>query len=107
MFTRIENKNNPMKYIFLSLLFFSISPNFSFGQVDFDAFFKDETMRIDYYHTGNSKHESAQIDSIYAYGTWAGSKTNTISEFHYGKSFYKIIDKQSGQVIFTKSFDSY
>ncbi|MCW9095668.1 MAG: hypothetical protein OQJ74_07485, partial [Ignavibacteriaceae bacterium] len=32
---------------------------------DFDKFFNDETMRIDYFHIGNSAEELATLDQIY------------------------------------------
>ena len=96
-----------MRFITVSLLLFILGPNFLFGQVDFDRFFEDKTMRIDYHHIGNATSESAVLDSIYTYGIWAGTKSNLTAGFDYGQSFYKIIDKQTGKLIYTKGFDNY
>ena len=82
-------------------------PDFLLGQVEFDSFFEDKTMRIDYIHTGNATSESAGLDSIYTYGIWAGTKLKLTEGFNYGKSLYKIMDKETGKLIYSKGFDNY
>lgn len=96
-----------MKYITISFLLFIIYPSFLMGQVEFDSFFEDKTMRIDYYHSGNATSETAELDSVYTYGIWAGTKSSLTSGFNYGKSLYKIVDKQTGKLIYSKGFDNY
>ena len=70
-------------------------------------YFTDRTMRVDYYHTGNSNSELLTIDHIYTYGTWAGSLSNLIDNFNNGAYYYKIYDDKSGSLIYSKGFDSY
>ncbi len=64
-------------------------------------------MRIDYYHTGDSKTELITLDKIYQYGTWAGSLQKLIDNFNNGKYYAKIYDDKSGKLIFSKGFDTY
>jgi len=64
-------------------------------------------MRIDYYRTGNATSETVELDSVFAYGIWAGNKSNLIDKIDYGASLYRIVDKQTGKLIFSKGFDSY
>jgi len=73
----------------------------------FGDYFEDATMRIDYYHTGNSDTEYFSIDRIYKQGIWAGSRVNLIDRFNNGAYYYKIYDKENGVLIFSKGFDSY
>ena len=73
----------------------------------FSDYFTDRTMRIDYYHTGNSSNELVTIDHIYTYGIWAGSLSNLIDNFNNGAYYYKIYDEQSDSLIYSKGFDSY
>ncbi len=73
----------------------------------FDNYFIDKTMRIDYYHIGDAKTELVTLDQIYQYGIWAGSKMNLIDNFNNGRYFVKIYDDASGNLIFSKGFDSY
>ena len=96
-----------MKFMFFIFLFSLNSSTSLFGQTHFNTFFLDKTMRIDYYHMGNATSEEARLNSIFSYGIWSGNKVNLIDLFNYGKSFYKIVDKQTGQLIYSKGFDSY
>jgi IgA Peptidase M64/Peptidase M64 N-terminus len=73
----------------------------------FDKYFVDKTLRIDYYHIGDAKDEFVTIDQIYRYGIWAGSRVHLIDNFNYGRYYVKIIDAASGEIIYTKGFDSY
>ncbi len=98
-----------MKSLLLILLTISVTSIFTFSKDDpmFDKYFKDQTMRIDYYHIGDAKTEIITIDKVYKYGIWAGSKTNLIDKFNNGKFYYKIYDLKSGDLIYSKGFDSY
>jgi hypothetical protein len=73
----------------------------------FNDFFTDKTMRIDYYHTGNSGSELITLDHIYTYGIWAGSMNNLIDNFNNGAYYYKVYDEKSGSLIYSRGFDSY
>jgi len=77
------------------------------GSRTFDDLFADDTMRIDYLHTGDSKTEFITIDTIYKQGRWAGSVKNLIDERNLGKYYAKIYDKASKELIFSKGFDTY
>ena len=77
------------------------------AQGNFEKYFNDATMRIDYSHTGDAVSESEVIIKIYKYGTWAGSMVNLVDTLNYGTYYYKILDKQSGRLIYSKGFDSY
>jgi hypothetical protein len=73
----------------------------------FDDYFVDKTMRIDYHHTGDAKTEIVSIDRIYEYGTWAGSLKNLVDDLNYGAYYHKIYDAASGELIYSRGFDSY
>lgn len=73
----------------------------------FDKVFNNRTLRIDYFHKGDSKSESIKIDKLYFYDQWAGSKTNLIDDLNYGAYQYKVLDEATKELIFLKGFDSY
>ncbi|MGE5352546.1 MAG: M64 family metallopeptidase [Acidobacteriota bacterium] len=75
--------------------------------VKFDDYFIDKTMRVDYFHIGDSKSEIVTIDRIYQQGIWAGSRENLIDNFNNGKYYFKVYDASSGVLLFSKGFDSY
>lgn len=74
--------------------------------VDFDQYFLDKTMRLDYYHMGNATEEHFSLDQIVYDGIWAGSVNQLIDELRLGKYFFEVIDLESGNVIFSKGYAS-
>lgn len=92
-----------------SIIYFIIIPFIIFSQskIDFNDYFLDETMRIDYFHIGSSKTEIFTLDKVYRYGQWAGSTKNLIDELNNGKYYYKIYDAENEVLIFSKGFDTF
>ncbi len=64
-------------------------------------------MRIDYFHIGDADSEIITLDQVRQYGIWAGSRTNLLDTFNYGRYSIKIFDSASGKLIFSRGFDSY
>ncbi len=93
------------KILFLLVLNIILSNNASAS--DFNKYFKDKTLRIDYYMIGDAKSNEIVPDKIYEYGIWAGSLNNLIDEFDNGTCYLKIYDKNSGRLIFSKGYDNY
>ncbi len=73
----------------------------------FDAWFVDKTMRVDYFHAGNSAEETITLDQVFDQGVWAGSRTHLIDPFNLGRTLVKVYDAATGTLIFSKGFDSY
>lgn len=98
-----------MKHRLLVLLIILSLSRFllALAPADFDKYFVDKTMRLDYFHIGHAKQEMITIDQIYKQGIWAGSKRNLIDNFNYGRYAVKVYDVKSGELIFSKGFDSY
>ena len=97
--------NKQVTFVLILFLF----PILLLGQSDinYDDFFIDKTMRIDYYHTGDAKIEIITIDKIYEQGMWAGSQKNLIDLFNNGCYYIKILDVESGKLIYSRGFNSY
>lgn len=77
------------------------------NMVNFNDYFLDNTMRIDYFHIGDANSEIITVDKIYRQGIWAGSTKNLLDEFNNGRYYVKIYDVKSGSLIFSRGFDSY
>jgi hypothetical protein len=73
----------------------------------FERNFKDATLRIDFYHTGNAEEEIVAVDRLYRQGSWAGPLTNLIDPFSYGRYLIQAHDPDSGELLFSTGFDSY
>ncbi|MDD4149396.1 MAG: M64 family metallopeptidase [Bacteroidales bacterium] len=78
----------------------------SFAQLNFDAWFTNNSMRIDYYHSGTDKTEYIMLKEIRKEEFWGGTKTNLIDPFNYGSYRVKVYDSVSNTLIFTYGFCS-
>lgn len=72
--------------------------------VNFQEFFTGNTMRFDFHHAGDSKHEFYYFDRVIREGVWAGSHLSLINPFDYGEQHFRIIDKASGNVIYKNNY---
>jgi hypothetical protein len=73
----------------------------------FDQFFVNETLRIDYFHSGDANSETVKIEEGYRYDLWAGRMTNLLDTINYGTYYYKVYDYATQELIYSKGFDSY
>ena len=76
------------------------------GNVAFDQYFSDKTMRVDYNHSGTSREEHFAIDRIVSDGPWPGSRFVLIDKLELGLYFFKVMDKDSKILLFSCGFAS-
>ncbi len=74
--------------------------------IQFDDYFIDKTLRIDYFHIGDAKTEMITIDKVFSYGIWAGSLNHLVDNLNNGKYYVKIYDATTGKLIYSKGFDT-
>jgi hypothetical protein len=91
-----------VKKLLFFLAFLKVVP--AFTQCNYNAFFTDKRFRFNFFIEGNFNTAIIKSDNIREESTWSGSKKNLIDTFEYGEYFYKIIDLQSKQVIFSRGF---
>ena len=66
-----------------------------------------QTMRVDYYHTGNNKEERFSLDRIVIEPLpWAGNPSRPIDDTNLGKYFFEVVDAQSGATLYSRGFSS-
>jgi hypothetical protein len=75
------------------------------GDVRFADYFNDQTLRIDYYQTGDAREEWITIDRMQQEPVWAGSTTNLVFPFNYGRYGIKVYDVASNRLIFSYGYD--
>ncbi len=93
-----------MKALFiLFILSISILPQ---NDPEFEEYFLDETLRIDYFHIGDAKTEMITIDKLFRYGIWAGSLNHLVDNLNNGKYYVKIYDSATKKLIYSKGFDA-
>ena len=72
----------------------------------FAASFRDSTMRVDYYHTGDPGRETFAIDHVVSDGRWAGSRTILLDTLDLGTWRFTVFDSASGTPIYSRGFSS-
>src|SRR2546423_4096888 len=66
-----------------------------------------QTMRLDYYHTGNSAQEVFSVDRVLIEPLpWPGDLTKTIDDTNLGKYFFEVRDQNSKRVLYSRGFAS-
>ena len=69
--------------------------------------FAAETMRVDYYHTGNDKEERFSLDRIVVEPLpWPGNPAQPVDRTNSGKYFFEVADAESGRVLYSRGFSS-
>ncbi len=96
-----------MKIVLVFFLFgfggFLLSQDFE----NFNKYFEDANLRIDYIHSGNAESESIKVVDKIKYGSWSGSRKNLVDKFNNGAYYIKLYDPKTKNVIYSKGFDSY
>ena len=66
-----------------------------------------ETMRLNYYHTGNAEEEFFSLDSIVIEPLpWPGNPDNAIDDTNLGKYIFEVIDRTNNRVLYSRGFAS-
>ncbi|MCL1892849.1 MAG: IgA Peptidase M64 [Holophagaceae bacterium] len=66
-----------------------------------------QTMRLDYYHTGNASSEVFSVDRVVIEPLpWPGNPDRPIDDSNLGKYRFLLLDKSSGQIVFSRGFCS-
>ena len=73
---------------------------------EFDEYFLDKTMRMDYFHSGGLKTGMLGLDRVVSDGSWAGSSTRLVDDLNLGKYLFEVIDRQTNRVIYSRGFGS-
>ena len=87
------------------ILIFILSVGFC-QNINYNAFFTNNTLRFDYYHSGVADAEYISLDELRLESKWPGSKTNLIDELHYGLYRFEVIDAESNSLIYAYPFAS-
>jgi hypothetical protein len=66
-----------------------------------------QTMRLDYYHTGNASTEMFSVDRVVVEPLpWPGNPAKGIDDTNLGKYFFEVIDRKSNRVVYSRGFAS-
>ncbi|HEV2802116.1 MAG TPA: IgA Peptidase M64 [Pyrinomonadaceae bacterium] len=71
------------------------------------ATFAVETMRLDFFHTGNAAQEVFSVDRVVIEPlAWPGNPRRAIDESNLGKYLFEVRDRQSNRLLYSRGFAS-
>ncbi len=65
-----------------------------------------QTMRLDYFHTGNAFEERFSLDGAVIEGAWPGPLDRWIDETNLGKYQFQIIDRRTNRILYSRGLAS-
>ena len=66
-----------------------------------------DTMRIDFYHTGNAKEERFSLDRVVREPLpWPGNPSRPLDDTNRGRYFFEVADAASGRILYSRGFSS-
>jgi hypothetical protein len=66
-----------------------------------------ETMRLDYYHTGNASQEVFSVDRVVIEPLpWPGDLSKSLDDTNLGKYFFEVRDQNTNRVLYSRGFAS-
>ncbi|MDR1551985.1 MAG: IgA Peptidase M64 [Prevotellaceae bacterium] len=93
------------KQIFISTLLCLITFA-SCGQTNFDKYFENKSMRIDFALVGNYDYQTAALQQIREEPVWGGAMHNLIDKFNYGGYYVNVYDNANGNLIYSRGFNT-
>lgn len=79
---------------------------FNMQAQNFEQYFVDKTMRVDYIHAGDATTDLYFIDEIIAEPHWSGNPHHLIDECGFGYYLVKVFDVASEKLIYSKYYAS-
>ena len=88
-----------------SILFlFVLLPMMAMAQ--FEAYFTESSLRVDYCLTGNSKTTTYSLKELIHEPYWSGSKTNLIDNLEFGNYIVKVYEGGTNKLLFSKGYQN-
>ncbi len=72
----------------------------------FDEWFYNKTLRMDYQHSGTAKTEVFSFQEWIEEPFWGGSQVNLIDTFGYGQYQLQVLDKSTNKLLYSRGFST-
>ena len=95
-----------MRRIFIGIFIVFLSQSLLSQTHQFEDYFLDKTMRVDFFQVGDAKEEFITLDQVYKHDVWAGNPKNLIDPFQNGYYYVKVYDVASNKLIYSRGFGS-
>ena len=90
-----------MKYLFVILAATLLTRT---AEAQFNKYFENKTLRLDYYHCGNAQSEQFFFDELIEEPFWGGTKTNMVDTKGYGNHFMEVRTADTNKLIYSYGY---
>ena len=94
-------KNSILKTLLLFIFIIALDSNI---KAQYDVYFTNQQLRIDYYIFGNSDTCYYALDKYVAEPVWGGTRTNLIDSLCYGDYLVEVLLHDSDVVIYSRGY---
>lgn len=77
-----------------------------YAQINFDEYFYDKQLRLDYFHSGNNEEDFYTFDELIEEPFWGGSKVNLIDTIKYGNFMFFVFDLETNKLIYSRGYST-
>ena len=74
------------------------------GQVEYDKYFTDNQLRIDYYLFGNFETATYAVDKLVKEPKWGGPRAQLVDDMNYGKYRFEVTLPNSEEVLYSHGY---
>ena len=85
-------------------LLFALLPMMAWAQ--FDQYFTEASLRVDYCLTGNRTETNFSVKELIREPYWSGSKTNLIDTLEFGNYIVKVYESKTDKLLFSKGYQN-
>jgi len=88
-------------FLFFVLCFATLSV-----QAQFNRYFENKTLRLDYYHSGNDTNEVYTLDELIKEPYWGGSHVNLVDTMNYGDYYVKMFNVKNDSLLYSRGYST-
>jgi hypothetical protein len=93
------------KIIFTLFIVFSIT-TLSFAQINFDDYFTQKTLRLDFIQAGDAGSSTLYFEQMKCEPYWGGNVKNLIDKFNFGEYRFFVYDYTTQKLIYSRGFST-
>lgn len=103
LFLLFYKLNQNMKSLFLAI---AICFGIAVQAQNFNQYFENKTLRLDYVFGGNNKEQYVMLDELSSYPLWAGRTHHLSENVLKGNGQVRVFDEKTNKLIYTNSFST-
>ncbi len=103
---REQEEPSTIYFRMLAILAFGLILSVGSALAAFQDDFTGQTMRVDYFHSGNAVEDHIALDRIVADGPWAGDPDQLLDDLDLGPYRFEVLDLKSQRVLYSRGFAS-